>query len=335
MQQPLVSILIPFKNVSTYLEKCLESIRNQEYVNWEVIAVNDHSSDSSYKIAKGFQLEDDRFKIFQNTGSGIIDALKLAYSKSTGNLISRMDADDYMASHRVSVMVQSLLTYGKGSLAIGQVKYFSENGINDGYQKYEEWLNRLTATGTNFSEIYKECVVPSPCWMVYRSDLENCDAFSPNRYPEDYDLAFRFYEKGLTCIPCTKTLHYWRDYQSRTSRTSAHYAQNYFLNIKLHYFLKLEYRSPQTLVLWGAGKKGKEIARLLKDQNVPFIWVCDNVKKIGKDIYGVVLNHYSIVQELGNLKIIITVANLEEQIFIDDYLNKTKLIRSKDYFFFC
>ncbi len=335
MQQPLVSILIPFKNVSEYLEECLESIRNQEYENWEVIAVNDHSTDISNEIAKGFQNKDDRFKIFQNIGNGIIEALRLAYSNSKGNLISRMDADDYMAKHRISVMVHSLLKNGEGSLAVGQVKYFSEKGINNGYQRYEEWLNQLTAIGTNFKEIYKECVIPSPCWMVYRSDFEACDAFAPNRYPEDYDLAFRFYQKGLKCIPCSETLHFWRDYQTRTSRTNEHYAHNYFLSIKLHYLLKLEYSLPQTLVIWGAGKKGKEIARLLKEQEVPFIWVCNNIKKIGKDIYGSVLKHYTYIEELENFKVIITVANLKEQAFIKDYFKNTNLKKAKDYFIFC
>mgnify|MGYP000860087858 CR=1 FL=1 len=74
--------------------------------------------------------------------------------------------------------------------------------------------------------------------MVHKTDLDLCGAFLADRYPEDYDLAFRFYEKGLTCISCNKILHYWRDYDTRTSRTSEHYAQNYFLEIKLHYFLK-------------------------------------------------------------------------------------------------
>ena len=83
-------------------------------------------------------------------------------------------------------------------------------------------------------------------------------------------------------------------------RTSEHYAQNYFLSIKLLYFLKLEYSSPQTLVIWGAGKKGKEIARLLSEQELPFTWVCDNTKKIGKDIYGSVLKHYTTIEQLEN-----------------------------------
>jgi len=55
----------------------------------------------------------------------------------------------------------------------------------------------LTAKGNNFQEIYKECVIPSPCWMIYRTDMDKCQAFLPNRYPEDYDLCFRFYENGM------------------------------------------------------------------------------------------------------------------------------------------
>ncbi|MEP2280143.1 glycosyltransferase family 2 protein, partial [Maribacter sp.] len=270
MTKPLVSILIPFKNVGKYFEECLKSIQNQTYKNWEVVAVNDNSSDDSLAIANKFATIDNRFKILINDKSGIITALRKAYSHSSGNFISRMDADDHMAPNRFNIMVKSLLQEGKGSLAVGKVKYFSKAGVNDGYDRYEKWLNKLTATGENFNEIYKECVIPSPCWMVFREDFEASDAFNPDRYPEDYDLAFRFYEIGLKCIPCTTTLHYWRDYENRTSRTSEHYAQNYFLDIKLHYFLKLEYKPNNNLVVWGAGKKGKTIANSLVEKNIPF-----------------------------------------------------------------
>jgi glycosyltransferase involved in cell wall biosynthesis len=335
MPNPLISILIPFKNVEDYFEECLNSIRNQNYTHWEVIAVNDHSSDSSLKIAERFSKLDNRFNILSNKESGIITALRMAYEKSTGEFITRMDADDYMTIDRLSTMVSSLIALGKGSLAIGQVRYFAENGVNDGYYKYEKWLNKLTAKGTNYQEIYKECVIPSPCWMVHRSDLDACDAFEPNRYPEDYDLAFRFYEQGLTCIPCSKILHYWRDYETRTSRTSEHYAQNYFLDIKLHYFLKLEYNSANVLVVWGAGKKGKKIAKLLIQRNISFKWVCNNPKKIGKNIYGVYLLSYTDLDSIEKPQSIITVANEEAQLFIESYFKNLGQIPSKDYFFFC
>ncbi|MFK5972484.1 MAG: glycosyltransferase family 2 protein [Flavobacteriaceae bacterium] len=335
MLHPLVSILIPFKNTEEFFSECLQSIVEQEYQNWEVLAVDDHSSDKSSEIAQLFADDDERINLFQNRGDGIIEALKTAYSKSKGQLITRMDSDDIMPAKKTKTMALSLVAHGKDHLAIGQVTYFSEPGIGDGYKRYEKWLNSLTKNGTNYSEIYKECVIPSPCWMVYREDLDHCGAFEPNRYPEDYDLAFRFYEKGLQIIPCNQVLHLWRDYDTRTSRTDEHYAQNYFLNIKLHYFLKLNHNTAKPLTLWGAGNKGKEIAKKLLEQNIDFYWLCDNPKKIGKFIYGKKMFHFSKLVELNPAQSIITVANEDAQTMIRRYVLNLGLQNMKDFFFFC
>ena len=335
MLQPLVSILIPFKNTEEYLSECLRSILKQEYQNWEILAVNDHSSDKSNEIVHSFAHSDNRIKVYQNQGEGIIEALRLGYSKSKGQMITRMDSDDIMTHNKLKVMVTSLIEHGKGHLAVGQVKYFSDKGIGNGYERYEKWLNRLTENGDNYNEIYKECVIPSPCWMVYREDLDNCGAFAPNRYPEDYDLTFRFYEKELQVISCTEILHLWRDYDTRTSRISEHYAQNYFLSIKLHYFLKLNYDQGNPLTVWGAGNKGKEIAKMLLERSIDFYWLCDNPKKIGKSIYGKEMFHFSKLKELHNPQSIITVANEEAQTMIQGYLSKLGQLHMKNYFFFC
>ena len=331
----LVSILIPFKNTEEYLEECLLSIINQSYKNWEVLAVNDHSTDSSAKVVARFANIDKRIKLYSNKGNGIIEALRTAYKISTGHFVTRMDSDDIMKENRLEVMASALKKYGKGHLAVGQVRYFSHRGISNGYERYEQWLNQLTKTGNNYSEIYKECVIPSPCWMIYREDLDNCGAFTPDRYPEDYDLTFRFYENNLKCIPCNQVLHMWRDYDTRTSRTSEHYAQNYFLDIKLHYFLKLDYDPKKVLTVWGAGYKGKEIAKGLKKRNIDFYWLCDNPKKIGKEIYGKEMHHFSILTEFKNPQSVITVANEDAQKMIRAYLTKLEYKTLVDFFFFC
>lgn len=335
MSNPLVSILIPFKNSSDFLSECLESISNQTYPRWEVLAVNDHSDDSSKTILEKYSLQDSRIKVFENNGSGIIPALRKAYSQSKGELITRMDSDDIMTPNKLEVMVESLLVFGKGNLAVGQVNYFSARGVSDGYDRYEKWLNRLTENGTNYSEIYKECVIPSPCWMTYREDFDACGAFEPNLYPEDYDLTFRFYENGLKCIPCSQELHHWRDYDTRTSRTSEHYAQNYFLDIKLRYFIKLDFDKTRPLAIWGAGNKGKTIAKKLIERHIEFYWLCDNPKKIGKEIYGKEMLHFSKLKELKNPQSIITVANEEAQEVIRDYFSKLGQKKIENYFFFC
>ena len=335
MTTPLVSILIPFKNTEVYLGECLDSIINQTYSNWEVLIIDDHSTDQSYNLVEKFAIKDKRIKLYKNNGHGIIEALRLAFNESKGALITRMDSDDIMHSKKLEVLVDNLLKHGKHHVAVGLVKYFSKDGVGEGYKTYENWLNSLTINGNNYTEIYKECVIPSPCWMVHRQDLIACDAFNPNRYPEDYDLTFRFYKHKFKCIPCDTVLHNWRDYSTRTSRTHIHYAQNHFTSLKIHYFLDIDYNKDKTLTIWGAGTKGKIIAKTLVERNIPFEWICDNPKKIGRDIYGKPLKNFKALEYIKNPQSIITVANKQAQEDIKSYLNNLNLKPIDDYVFFC
>lgn len=312
MRTPLISILMPVKNAGLFLEDCISSILNQTETRWELIAVNDESTDNSREILDSFAAKDDRIRVYNSYDSGIIPALRMAFSLSTGPLITRMDADDRMAPNKLRVLSQNLLNSGKGHIAIGQVKYFTDHGnIGDGYRKYENWLNGLTATGTNYSEVYKECVIPSPCWMVHRMELERCGAFNPDTYPEDYDLCFRFRKARLKPIPCKQVLHYWRDHPERTSRNDPNYADNTFLHLKLYWFLRSE-NPRRTIILWGAGSKGKRIAKELVTKEIPFYWVCDNPKKIGKEIYDQELLDITEGIFFGNFQVIVLTTKWKE-----------------------
>ena len=335
MSKPLISILTPFKNTSEFLPECISSIIQQTYEHWELLIIDDHSSDNSYEIVNEFAQKDSRIKLFKNSGSGIIDALRLAFKKSSGTYITRMDSDDIMHPEKLDSMLNDLQKHGRKHIALGLVKYFSDTGIGDGYAKYESWLNTLTSEGKNYTEIYKECVIPSPCWMLHREDLLTCEAFYPDRYPEDYDLTFRCYKNNIKCIPSNKLLHYWRDYNTRASRTDSNYAENHFLELKLHYFIELNYDKSRPLVIWGAGQKGKTIAKLLQKNNISFIWICDNPKKIGKHIYDVELFNFEHLKALENPQSIITVANSKEQNIIKSYCEYVDMQPMKDYFFFC
>ena len=335
MQQPLISILVPCKNTQLFLNECLDSIISQTYTHWELLIIDDNSTDNSYNLVNDYAKKDNRIKLFKNEGSGIINALKLAFSKSKGDYITRMDSDDIMPDIKLKTLLNNLQLHGKKHIATGLVSYFSAEGISDGYRKYEQWLNSLTANGSNYTEIYKECVIPSPCWMIAREDFLAIDAFNPTRYPEDYDLTFRFYQANYNVISCNKVLHLWRDYGTRASRTDANYAENSFIDIKLHYFLKLDFDNSKPLVIWGAGNKGKTIAKKLKALNIKFEWICDNPKKIGKHIYDVEMKPFQYLETLAHFQTIVSVANKDEQANIRAYFSKLNTKSMLDYFFFC
>ena len=333
MTDPLISILMPVKNAAPFIKECLDSVLDQTYTHWELIAVNDHSTDESAQILTSYSEVDKRIRVVENVGQGIIPALQTAYKESSGELITRMDADDVMALNKLSEMARQLEHHGKGFIATGCVRYFSEGELGEGFKNYAKWLNELTQKGENFSEIYKECVIPSPCWMVYREDFERCGAFDTSIYPEDYDLAFRFYKQGLKVIPTHQVFHHWRDYEKRTSRTDDNYADNSFIALKCHYFLELDYDVNRQLVIWGAGWRGKKVAKYLLKANIPFLWICNNKRKIGKFIYGIEMKSFECLENLSDNQFILTMSNSEDQASVTETLNAYGLKKMKDYFF--
>ncbi len=354
---------MPVRNAMPYLRECLESILAQTDKDWELLAVNDHSTDDSKAVLEAFSKRDNRIQVFDNQGKGIIHALRLAYAHSTGAYLTRMDADDIMPPEKLATLCNLLLQNGRGHIATGMVRYFADEGVKDGYRKYENWLNDLTHRQANFEDIYKECVIPSPCWMLHREDLEACGAFHADRYPEDYDLCFRMYEAGLKVAASREILHLWRDHSTRASRNDDNYADNRFLDLKLYYFLKLERKinpssdvlqtsdelpdaAPKSadilemsdereLVIWGAGKKGKIVAQYLLEKKVNFHWVCENERKIGVDIYGEQLHSPKLISNLNNPQIIIAVTGEDAQKEIITQLNNFQLKKGKDWFLFC
>lgn len=322
---------MPVKNAMPYLTECLDSIILQTEKNWELCAVDDHSTDNSFSILKKYAQKDARIRIFENEGNGIIPALQLGYSKSSGDFITRMDADDIMFPEKLSSL-RKVIENQPQTISTGLVEYFPKETIKGGFKKYETWLNKLTGTSSNFKEIYKECVIPSPCWMAHRKDFEMIGGFESEVYPEDYDLCFRFYKHKFKVIGVNQTLHQWRDYPTRTSRTNPNYSDNRFLDLKIKYFLEIDRKTEQPLIVWGAGKKGKAIAKILLEKGIEFSWLTNNSKKIGKEIYGIQLQSDEDLQNFKNPQLIILVAKEEEQNAILQILSEKEI---KDYFFFC
>ena len=134
---------MPVKNTAQFLEQCLDSILDQAYQKWELLAVDDGSTDESLNILKSYTEKDHRVQVFSNNGKGIIDALRLAYSKSSGEFITRMDSDDIMTTDKLAVLSSNLSSNGKGHIALGLVEYFSENDLGEGFKNYQNWLNSL------------------------------------------------------------------------------------------------------------------------------------------------------------------------------------------------
>ncbi len=333
--QPLVTIIMAVKDTAPYLRDCLDSIVAQTYQNWELIAVNDHSSDASPQILEEYAQRDPRVRFFNSDRPRLIPTLQVGYAQTKGTLINRMDSDDKMPADKIEVLVQEWSKYGKGTVIAGGTEHFVDQGtVGDGFLRYEKWLNHVAKHSIHYQEIYRECVIPSHCWLLHKDDFDAVGAFDPIIYPEDYDLCFRFYRAGLIVVGIDKVLHYWRDRSNRISRTWEEYKDNRYFDLKLRFFYELDRDRSRPLVLWGAGRNGKDMAKLLRSYKDQFHWVCDNEKKIGKDIYDIRLEHFSVITEIENPQIIIVVASPAGKIEIEKLLMDWEKKPVLDYWFF-
>ena len=286
----MISIIIPYKNSATFFNECLQSIISQSYQNFELILINDHSIDQSKNIAKKFQLNDQRIILIENQGNGIVDALITGSKVAKGQFITRMDSDDLMRNDKLELMRNQLIKKGPGHVCVGGVSYFASNKkLENGYIKYANWINHLTFNENNYAEIFKECTIPSPCWMIFHTDFLKINQFDDLEYPEDYDFAFKLWKNNIQPIAVKEKIHLWRDHPYRTSRTSSIYDFKNFLQIKIKYLLEHELKKDEKLVIWGAGKKGKKLVLNLIEKNIELDWITENTNKIEQNIYGVIL----------------------------------------------
>ena len=105
MNNSLISIIIPVYNIDSYLKECLDSILVQTYQNFEIILVDDGSTDSSFKICNEYAYKDKRIKIYQqnNQGSGIARNTGLKFAK--GNYVTYIDGDDFIPKNYLEVLL--------------------------------------------------------------------------------------------------------------------------------------------------------------------------------------------------------------------------------------
>tara|TARA_Y100000361_G_C11042566_1_gene280712 strand:- start:128 stop:757 length:630 start_codon:yes stop_codon:yes gene_type:complete len=178
MSNPTVSIIVTNYNYAKFLHRCLRSCLSQKFLEYEVILVDDCSTDNSIDITKPFLESNNNFKLIKNTENlGVARSANLAINASRGQFFVRVDSDDFIVSNMCYIMYK-FLEANHYSFGVACDYYLVDN--------YEDKISRKSAEE-----------FPVSCGIMYRRDLFlELGGYNDNmRHREEEELRKRLGEK--------------------------------------------------------------------------------------------------------------------------------------------
>jgi len=276
---------MPVHNAVKTLGEAIASIQAQTFTDWELVVVDDGSTDASRVMLEQYAQQDARVHCIQRARCGIVEALMTAATEAKGKYLARMDADDMAEPTRLNEQLHVFDKMPGLSLCGARVCIFG-SAIGSGRQRYESWINGLVHPDEIDREIFVECPMPHPTFMLPREVYDRAGGYMDYGWPEDYDLVLRIWQQGGLFAKPEPVLLQWRCELSRLSMTDERYSEKAFRALKRHFLYQTVLHGKETLFYqWGAGEVGK---RWLREWPQPPQAVVDiNPRKIGRTIHGV------------------------------------------------
>lgn len=282
-----MSVLLPVRDGAAHLGEAAASLEAQTDGDFEVLAVDDGSSDATPELLFAWASRDPRVRVIRQDRAGIVAALERARRAARGTYLARMDADDVCEPRRLEL--QRALLRGSPSLAAcgTRVRYFPRHGLRDGARRYEAWLNDAAAPGEVARELFVECPLAHPTFFMRAHAVERVGGYWDRGWPEDYDLLLRLWRAGWELANVPEVLLHWREGAGRLSRTHGAYAAEAFVACKVHHLRATLLRGRAGAAVWGAGPVGKAFARALLAAGTAVVaFVEVDPRKIGQEIHG-------------------------------------------------
>jgi GT2 family glycosyltransferase len=202
---PTVSILMSVHNGEKYLEQTLQSITSQTYTDFEVIIINDCSTDQTSNILGKYK-DNEKFKIINNESClGLTKSLNIGISKARGKYIARLDADDIALPERLSIQKQ-FLDDNKDIVCIGSASIIiDENGNKTGFKKVVSNIDTL-----KFRMILAN-QISHPSAFFRTEIIKKIGGYNENyKYAQDFNLWSRLLKAGYKISNIEKPLILYR-----------------------------------------------------------------------------------------------------------------------------
>jgi glycosyltransferase involved in cell wall biosynthesis len=242
----VISVIIPFYNVEKYLARCLDSVLGQTFKDYEIIVINDGSTDDSAKILADYALQDHRIKIINQTNQGQSVARNNGLKAAQGKYIYFLDSDDFIHPQLLEICYQFITKHNADWVTFQYDKKFRRDSrhyeargteaTQKVYKKYSDFSkipfkitnNPLQFFGKKFG--YK---ATNYVWeRLYKRDLLKDAQFIPNINSSDTAFIINLYKKYPKTIFLKEPLYYYAHNPQSISNTKSKRPKKYIQDMQ-------------------------------------------------------------------------------------------------------
>ncbi len=192
VEKPLVSIVVPSYNHARYVEKCIESIISQDYKNYELIVIDDGSSDNSPQILHNLQKKHG-FHLECNQNQGLVKSLNRGFRDlAKGKYFTFCASDDYWLPGKLSKQVKFLEENSDYGMVFGKAQFINDDGSNNDIATFEG--NKNLIGGNIFKQLFLGEFHPPVNYMLRGEVVRELGFYREDIWAEDFDMNLRISE---------------------------------------------------------------------------------------------------------------------------------------------
>lgn len=213
-----ISVIVPVYNVERYIERCIESLLNQTYINLEIILVDDGSTDKSPEICDLYSKKFENLKVIHKENGGQSSARNMGLTVSTGSYIGFVDSDDWVSPIMFEYLYKILIESDSDISDI--MGFYAEKPVE--LEQPNEELKIYEGKNILLNYLYSgiaESVGQYAVWRkLYRRELFESIRFEEGRINEDILINYQLLQKSKRLVRSNKLLYYYFQNNESTTR---------------------------------------------------------------------------------------------------------------------